>query len=54
MASGSPFTITLHSPGTVLATYPVSVCVSHFVGVHSLGDARSLGDCATLGAEAAR
>jgi hypothetical protein len=54
MATGSPFTIILNSPGTVLAACPVSLRVSHFVAVHSFGDARSLGDSATLGAKAAR
>jgi hypothetical protein len=40
--------------GTVWAAYPVSVCVSTFIDVHSLGDVRSLGHSATLDAEAAR
>jgi hypothetical protein len=67
MATASPFRVILDTPGTVLATCPVPLRVSHFVhvdssalhvshniDVHSLGDVRSLGDSATLGAEAAR
>jgi hypothetical protein len=38
--------------GTVLAADTVSVRVSHFIGVRSLGDVRSLGHSAALGAEA--
>jgi hypothetical protein len=38
---------------TVLAPYPVSERGSHFFGVRSLGDVRSLGHSATLGAEVA-
>jgi hypothetical protein len=43
----------LELSGTVLAVYSVSERVSHFIGVRSLGDVRSLGQGATLGAEAA-
>jgi hypothetical protein len=38
--------------GTILAADTVSVRVSHFKGVRSLGDVRSLGHSAALGAEA--
>jgi hypothetical protein len=37
---------------TVLAADPASVCVSHSKGVCSLGNVRSLGDSAALGAKA--
>jgi hypothetical protein len=44
----------LEFAGTVLAADPVSVRVSHFKDVRSLGNVRSLGHSAALGAEAAR
>jgi hypothetical protein len=40
--------------GTVLASDPISVRVSHFKCVPSLGDVRSLGHSASLGAETAQ
>jgi hypothetical protein len=44
----------LEFAGIVLAADPISVCTSHFKGVPSLDDVRSLGHSAVLGAEAGR
>jgi hypothetical protein len=53
MASRSAIHWNIEFAGTVLAADPISVRVSHFKGVPSLGDVRSLAHSANLGAETA-